>query len=76
MAAVGAPALVLTLHAFWLCVCMVLPYLVLLVATLVGGGLHVADEALGTNVVADADRASKGIAKQLSALFGKEGWTS
>ena len=48
----------------------------LLVATLVGGGLHVADEALGTNVVADADRASKGIAKQLSALFGKEGWTS
>ena len=48
----------------------------LLVATLVGGGLHVADEALGANVVADADRASKGIAKQLSALFGKEGWTS
>ena len=48
----------------------------LLVATLVGGGLHVADEALGTNVVADANRAAKGIAKQLSALFGKEGWTS
>ena len=48
----------------------------LLVSTVVGGGLHVADEALGANVVADADRASKGIAKQLSALFGKEGWTS
>jgi hypothetical protein len=42
----------------------------------VGGGLHVADEALGANVVADADRASKGIAKQLSALFAKEGWMS
>jgi hypothetical protein len=48
----------------------------LLVATLVGGGVHVADEAIGANVVADADRASKGIAKQLSALFAQEGWTS
>jgi hypothetical protein len=48
----------------------------LLVSTVVGGGLHVADEALGANVVADADRASKGIAKQLSALFAKEGWMS
>jgi hypothetical protein len=48
----------------------------LLVSTVVGGGLHVADEAIGANVVADADRASKGIAKQLSALFAKEGWTS
>jgi hypothetical protein len=48
----------------------------LLVSTVVGGGLHVADEALGTDVVADADRSAKGIAKQLSALFGKEGWTS
>jgi hypothetical protein len=48
----------------------------LLVSTVVGGGLHVADEALGANVVADADRSAKGIAKQLSALFGKEGWTS
>ena len=48
----------------------------LLVSTVVGGGLHVADEALGTNVVADADRSAKGIAKQLSALFAKEGWTS
>jgi hypothetical protein len=48
----------------------------LLVSTVVGGGLHVADEAIGANVVADADRAAKGIAKQLSALFAKEGWTS
>jgi hypothetical protein len=48
----------------------------LVVATVVGGGLHVADESLGTDVVADADRAAKGIAKQLSALFAEEGWTS
>jgi hypothetical protein len=48
----------------------------LLVSTAVGGGLHVADEAIGANVVADADRAAKGIAKQLSALFAREGWTS
>ena len=48
----------------------------LLVSTAVGGGLHVADEAIGANVVADADRSAKGIAKQLSALFAKEGWTS
>ena len=48
----------------------------LLVSTVVGGGLHVADEALGANVVADADRAAKGIAKQLAALFAREGWTS
>ena len=48
----------------------------LLVSTVVGGGLHVADEAIGANVVADADRAAKGIAKQLSALFAREGWTS
>jgi Domain of unknown function (DUF4410) len=48
----------------------------LLVSTVVGGGLHVADEAIGANVVADADRAAKGIAKQLSAMFAREGWTS
>ena len=48
----------------------------LLVSTVVGGGLHVADEAIGADVVADADRAAKGIAKQLSALFAREGWTS
>jgi Domain of unknown function (DUF4410) len=48
----------------------------LLVATAVGGGLHVASEAIGANVIADADRAAKGIAKQLSALFAGQGWTS
>ena len=48
----------------------------LLVATAVSGGIHVADEAIGANVVADADRAAKGIAKQLAALFAQEGWTS
>ena len=46
----------------------------LLVSTVVGGGLHVADEAIGANVVADADRAAKGIAKQLSSLFTQQGW--
>ena len=48
----------------------------LLVSTVVGGGLHVADEAVGADVVADADRSAKGIAKQLAALFAKQGWTS
>jgi Domain of unknown function (DUF4410) len=48
----------------------------LVVATVVGTGVHVADEAVGANVVADADRAAKGIAKQLSALFAQQGWTS
>lgn len=48
----------------------------LVAATLVSGGVHVADEAIGANVVADADRAAAGIAKQLSALFAQEGWTS
>jgi Domain of unknown function (DUF4410) len=48
----------------------------LLVATAVGGGMHVISEAMGADVVADADRAAKGIAKQLSTVFAKEGWTS
>jgi Domain of unknown function (DUF4410) len=47
----------------------------LLVSTVVSGGLHVASEDLGANVVADADRAAKGIAKQLAALFAQQGWT-
>jgi hypothetical protein len=47
----------------------------LLVATAVGGGMHVASETLGADVVADADRAAKGIAKQLAALLAKQGWT-
>jgi uncharacterized protein DUF4410 len=46
----------------------------LLVSTVVSGGLHVASESLGANVVADSDRAARGIAKQLSALFAQEGW--
>jgi Domain of unknown function (DUF4410) len=48
----------------------------LLVATAVSGGVHVISEAMGADVVADADRAAKGIAKQLSTVFAKEGWTS
>jgi hypothetical protein len=48
----------------------------LVLATVVSGGVHVASEAAGANVVADADRAAKGIAKQLSALFAREGWTT
>ena len=43
-------------------------------ATLVSGSLQVADEALGTSVVADADRASKGITKQLTSFFAAQGW--
>jgi len=48
----------------------------LVVATAVSGGVHVVSESMGADVVADADRAAKGIAKQLSALFAHEGWTS
>ena len=48
----------------------------LVMATVVGGGVHVASEARGVGVVADADRAAKGIAKQLAGLFAQEGWTS
>jgi hypothetical protein len=46
------------------------------VAALVSGGVQVADETVGASVVADADRAAKGIAKQLAILFGRERWTS
>jgi hypothetical protein len=46
----------------------------LLVSTAVGAGVHVADESLGADVVADSDRAAKGIAKQLATLFAQEGW--
>jgi hypothetical protein len=45
------------------------------VALAAGTGLHVASEELSTNVVADADRAAKGIAKQLAKLFAEQGWT-
>lgn len=47
----------------------------LVTATLVSGGLQVADEAMGASVVADADRAAKGITKQLSSFFGEQRWT-
>ena len=44
-------------------------------STLISGGLQVADESLGTSVVADSDRAAKGIAKQLAGFFAEQGWT-
>jgi hypothetical protein len=44
-------------------------------ALLVSGGLQVANDSLGTSVVADADRAAKGITKQLSGFFVEQGWT-
>lgn len=47
----------------------------LLVSTAVSGGLHAASETVGASVVADSDRASKGIAKQLAKLFAEQGWT-
>lgn len=46
----------------------------LVVSTLVSGGVQTADESLGASVVADSDRAAKGIAKQLAAFFGRQGW--
>jgi Domain of unknown function (DUF4410) len=46
----------------------------LLVATAAGAALHVVSETVGADVVADADRAAKGIAKQLAAFFAAERW--
>ena len=46
----------------------------LLVSTLVSGGLQVATETMSDTVIADADRAAKGIAKQLSSLFTQQDW--
>ena len=46
----------------------------LVASTLVSGGVQLADESLGASVVADSDRAAKGIAKQLAAFFGGQGW--
>jgi hypothetical protein len=46
----------------------------LLVSALVSGGVQVATQTLSDTVVADADRAAKGIAKQLSSLFTQQGW--
>jgi hypothetical protein len=37
--------------------------------------MQVATETMSDSVVADADRAAKGIAKQLSGLFAQQGWT-
>jgi hypothetical protein len=48
----------------------------LLVSAAVSGGAHVVSESVGANVVADADRSAKGLAKQLAVLFGQEGWVS
>lgn len=47
----------------------------LVASTLVSGGLQAADESLGASVVADSDRAAKGIAKQLASFFAEQGWT-
>jgi hypothetical protein len=46
----------------------------LLVSTLVSGGVQVATETISDTVVADADGAAQGIAKQLSSLFTQQGW--
>jgi Domain of unknown function (DUF4410) len=46
----------------------------LLLSTMVSGGMQVATETMSDTVVADADRAAKGIAKQLSALFAEQDW--
>jgi hypothetical protein len=46
----------------------------LLVSAVVSGGVQVATETMSDTVVADADRAAKGIAKQLSSLFTQQGW--
>ena len=46
----------------------------LLVSMLVSGGVQIATETMSDTVVADADRAAKGIAKQLSGLFAEQDW--
>lgn len=43
-------------------------------AVATGAGVSVGAEALSDTVVADADRAAKGIAKQLAVFFTQEGW--
>lgn len=45
------------------------------VSTLASGGLQAVDESVGASVVADADRAAKGIAKQLASFFAEQGWS-
>jgi hypothetical protein len=46
----------------------------LLVSAVVSGTVQTVSETMSATVVADADRAAKGIAKQLSALFAQQGW--
>jgi hypothetical protein len=46
----------------------------LLVSAAVSTGVQVATQTMSDTVVADADRAAKGIAKQLSSLFTQQGW--
>jgi uncharacterized protein DUF4410 len=48
----------------------------LLVSAAVSTGVQVVSEKFADTVVADADRAAKGIAKQLSGLFAQQGWTT
>ena len=48
----------------------------LLVSAAVSTGVQVVSEKFADTVVADADRAAKGIAKQLSALFAQQEWTT
>ena len=43
-------------------------------AVATSAGVSVGAEAISDSVVADADRAARGIAKQLAALFAQEGW--
>lgn len=47
----------------------------LLVATAASGALHVVTETTSDTVVADADRAAKGIGKKLATFFAQQGWT-
>jgi hypothetical protein len=47
----------------------------LLVSAVASGTLHVVTEATSDTVVADADRAAKGIGKQLGTFFAQQGWT-
>ena len=46
-----------------------------LVSTAASAGVHAVSESVGTSVVADADQAAKGIAKQLARFFAEQGWT-
>jgi hypothetical protein len=47
----------------------------LLVSAVASGAMHVVTETTSDTVVADADRAAKGIAKRLATFFASQGWT-